>query len=51
MSIKKERPKALYTFVKDFKTSKRAFKKGSDCFETNKKVLEYLTTNKIIIKK
>lgn len=51
MSIKKEKQKALYTFAKEFKTSKKTFKKGSDCFETDKKVLEYLITNKIITKK
>lgn len=48
---KKEKPKALYVFIKELKASNRTYKVGADCFQENENVLKYLINNKIIKKK
>lgn len=42
--------KAEYKFIQKFETTSKKYAIGDDCFETNKKVIEYLTTKKIIKK-
>jgi len=45
---KKEKKEALYKFIKPFKTDKKTFKVGEDCFFEDVNVINYLLTNKII---
>ena len=42
--------KAEYKFIQRFATDSKVYNVGDDCFQTDKKVIEYLTTKKIIKK-
>jgi hypothetical protein len=42
--------KAEYKFIQRFATASKVYNVGDECFQTDKKVIEYLTTKKIIKK-
>lgn len=48
--IVQKQKKAEYKFIQRFATATKVYKVGDECFQTDKKVIEYLTIKKIIKK-